>query len=347
MSFGEFFKALKTEWSKDRVSDVAGAVTFAGVLALFPFILFLVALAGYVIDPAQAQTLVDELGKVAPPAVTQILGERIRDLAASDSGGVIGFSALAAIWAASGGINMLIRALNTTYGVEESRPFWKVRGLALGMTLFAAVVALTAAVAAVAVPAIADKIGGPAGTAIVWLRLPVAGVLMMLLWAVLYYALPDVEQKFKFITPGSVIGVVVWVAASYGFSKYVTNFGKYDATYGALGGIIVMLLWMWISAQVLLLGAEINAIIEHKSEEGKKAGAKRMADSGVDDTKHDKARKKGYDTDRPWAQAPVHARAPIAPPPPLGTFGKIKVGIWSAAAGISYLATRRRSRMSL
>jgi membrane protein len=119
----------------------------------------------------------------------------------------------------------------------------------------------------------------------VWLRLPVAGLLMMFLWATLYYVLPDVEQEFKFITPGSVMGVVVWVLASWGFSLYVTNFGKYEATYGSVGGIIVMLLWMYISSLVLLLGAEVNAVIEHKSEEGKRVGAKLMADRGRTGTK--------------------------------------------------------------
>ena len=104
---------------------------------------------------------------------------------------------------------------------------------------------------------------------------------MMLLWALLYYVLPDVEQSFRFITPGSVLGVVLWVLASWGFSKYVSNFGSYDKTYGSLGGVIVLLLWMWISSLVLLVGAETNALIEHRSEEGKRQGAKRRTDVGL------------------------------------------------------------------
>jgi membrane protein len=147
------------------------------------------------------------------------------------------------------------------------------------------VLALSAALIAIVTPAIAGFVGGPLGTAIDWLRLPVAGLAMMLLWALLYYVLPDVQQKFKFITPGSVGGVILWVAASAGFSAYVSNFGKYDATYGSLGGIIVLLLWMWISSLVMLLGAEANAIIEHHSYEGKRAGAKSLADSGPSDSK--------------------------------------------------------------
>jgi len=347
MGWGEFFKALRVEFAKDRVGDVAGAVTFAGVLALFPFILFLVALAGVIIDPAQTQELIREMSKVAPPDVTNILGERLQSLTTAESGGVLGLSALTAIWAASGGMNALIRALNTTYGVEESRPFWKVRGLAIMMVLVTAVLALGAALTALAIPAVAAWVGGPVGTAIVWLRMPLAAVMMMFLWAVLYYTLPNVQQRFKFITPGSVVGVLVWVLASWGFSKYVSNFGKYEATYGALGGIIVMLLWMWISAQVLLLGAEINAIIEHKSPEGKRAGAKSLKETGVDDTKHEKAAKKGYDTDRPWAQAPVRQRTVEArqvrgPPTRLTKLEKAQLGAWGVGAAVSYLATRKR-----
>lgn len=290
-----FLKALGSEYSGDRVSDTAGSLTFFAVLAIFPFLLFLVALASVVISPADADSLVQQLGRVAPPAVTDILSDRIRALGEDRSLGLLTFSALAAIWAASGGIDALTRALNVVYDVEESRPWWKARAVALGMTLVTAAVALAAALLAIALPPIAQWLGGPLGTALLWLRLPVAGALMMLLWALLYWGLPNVEQKFRFLTPGTIFGVAVWVAASWGFSVYVRNFGNYEATYGALGGVIVLLLWMWISSQVVLLGAEANALLEHWSPEGKKAGAKRLADSGADGSKGgespDKARR--------------------------------------------------------
>jgi membrane protein len=199
--------------------------------------------------------------------------------------GLLTIGAVTALWAASSGIATLTSALNAVYGVRDQRPFWKTRGLAVLMTLVAGVLALAAVAIAIVSPAIASWIGGPLGTTISWLRLPAAGLLMMLLWAILYYALPDVEQSFRFITPGSVVGVVVWVLASWGFSVYVSNFGSYEATYGSLGGVIVMLLWMWLSSLVLLVGAEINAVIEHLSPEGKRVGAKRLADSGPSGTK--------------------------------------------------------------
>jgi membrane protein len=281
MSWKEFGKGLKNELSKDNVTDLAASITYYGVLALFPFLLFCVALASVVIQPSDAERMVDQLAAVAPGQVTQILGDRIRQLGQDQNVTLLGFGALGAIWAASGGVLAVMRGLNTAYDVDEGRPFWKVRLIAVVMTLICGALALVAAVVAVAFGPLGEAIGGPLGTAVTWLRLPVAGVIMMLLWALVYYVLPDVEQKFKFITPGSVVGVVLWVLASYGFSKYVANFGKYDETYGALGGFVVLLFWMWISSLVLLLGAEVNAFIEHRSPEGKREGAKSEHDTGM------------------------------------------------------------------
>lgn len=285
MSWKEFLTDLVHEISNDDLTTIAGAVTYSAILALFPFLLFLLALASVIITPEQAEGLVQQIGQVAPQEVTKIVGDRIRSLASDSKTGLLTVGALGAFWAASGAMTTLTTALNAVYGVRDQRPFWKTRGLALLMTLFASVLSLLAVVIAVVSPAVAGAVGGPIGTAILWLRLPIAGLLMMLLWAVLYYVLPDVEQDFRFITPGSAAGVIVWVLASWGFSLYVSHFGSYDATYGSLGGVIVTLLWMWISSVVLLLGAEINAVIEHKSPEGKRAGAKRLEDAGETGTK--------------------------------------------------------------
>jgi membrane protein len=281
MSWKQFAVGLKNEITQDNVTDIAATVTYYGFLALFPFLLFLVALASVIITPDQAQQIVRQLSEVAPGAVTQIVGDRIQQLGQQQNVTLLGFGALGAIWAASGAITALMRALNTTYDVKESRPFWKTRGIALLMTLFAGVLALLAGLVVLGAPAAARFLPSPAGTVIEWLRLPVAGVLMMFLWALLYWVLPDVEQSFKFITPGSVVGVVIWVIASWGFSVYVSHFGNYDKTYGSIAGVIVLLFWMWISAVVLLAGAEMNAFLEHASPEGKRQGAKSMADKGT------------------------------------------------------------------
>jgi membrane protein len=272
----DFFLQLKGTYKEDRLNDTAGALTFFGVLALFPFMLFLLSLASVIIQPQQAQLLIDELGAVAPRQATELLSTQIQALGEQRNFGLLSIGALGALWAASKGVVAMMRAFNVVYDVEEGRPFWKVRGIALAMVLVGGALGLLATLAAVVAPSIGEAIGGPLGTAIMWLRIPVAVVAMMFVWALAYYWLPDVEQDFRLITPGSVVGVLVWGLASWGFSVYVGNFGNYNEMYGTLGGVIIMLLWMWISALVLLLGAEINAILEHTSEEGKAKGTKSL-----------------------------------------------------------------------
>jgi membrane protein len=346
MGWLEFFKALKAEWTRDDVGDVAGALTFRAILALFPFLLFLVSLAGVIIDPAQAQALIQELSKVAPKEVTSILGDRINSLAASNPVGLLTVGGVGAIWAASGGVVALMDSLNTVYGVKESRPFWKLRGIALLVTIGGAAMAIIAALGIIVTPVIADKLG-PAGTVLTWLRLPIAGVIIMLLWAVLYYVLPDVKQKFRFITPGSVVGVVIWVVASWGFSKYVANFGSYDVNYGAIGGVIVMLLWMWISAQVILLGAEINAILEHRSPDGKAPGDKDMEPGkAVTATKGELeeggAKLPGSREFRPVVD-PNTGRAPAPATPKLSQTPLASAARWAAGLGLGIFLVRRNT----
>ncbi|HYO56635.1 YihY/virulence factor BrkB family protein [Archangium sp.] len=338
MSWKEFFTELKNEYQNDKISNVAGAVTFFGVLALFPFLLFLVALAGLIIDPARAKVLVEELGRVAPEAVTQILSQRLNDLAASNSVGLVTVGALGAVWVASGGVVAMMDALNTVYDVDESRPFWKVRGIAILVTLAGAVLSILASLAMVATPAVANFLGEPLGTVVMWLRLPFAGVLMMLVWALIYYFLPDVKQSFKFITPGSVVGVIIWLLASWGFSVYVRNFGKYDANYGALGGVIVMLLWMWISSQVILLGAEVNAVLEHRSPEGKSPGQKRPGQGGPPMTKGQKREREQKELEERLRPPPPPRPAP-ARMTPLGA-----ATTWATGFGLGLFLLRRGNR---
>ncbi|MGK3999104.1 YihY/virulence factor BrkB family protein [Sorangium sp. So ce1024] len=291
----EFLNDIKQEWVKDKVDTVAAALTFYGVLSIFPFLLFVVALAGLVIDPAESARLIGELYQVAPPAVANILGERLHALTEGQSPTLLTVGALGAVWAASGGVVGLMDALNAAYGVEDSRSYIKRRGIALLVTLGAAVLVTVASAIAVATPAIAEHLG-PLGTLILWLRVPVSMLIVMAVLAALYYVLPDVEQKFRFITPGSVVAVVIWAIASLGFSFYVSRFGSYEVSYGALGGVIILLLWMWISSMAVLLGAEINAIIEHRSPDGKRTGAKDCSDTGTDVPKTEKEQGQGAAT---------------------------------------------------
>lgn len=349
ISWKEFLTALKKEYATDALGDVAGNLVFAGILALFPFVIFLVALGSAIMKPQDVEQVVGMLSKVAPPAATQILSKQMHSLVSGSHGGLLTVGVVGAFWSASGGITTLMRALNTIYGVKEGRPFWKVRGIAILATAITAALALIAAVVAVVVPTIAHLLPSPLGTLFLWLRFPLAGLLMMFLWAMLYYWLPDVEQQFRFITPGSVIGVVIWALASWGFSVYVSHFGKYDATYGALGGVVVLLVWMWISAQVVLLGAEINEVLEAKSPDGKRAGAKSLAEKGVSGTKTEEIEH------HLGGAAPIQAKvagrhgevgeatAPQARHRGPRDLNSTPTKIWAAIAALSFFRSRRHA----
>lgn len=262
IGWGAFFRQLAHDWSEDAVSTTAAALTYFAILALFPFLLFLVALLGVVLDPHQTASLVQQLGAVAPPQVTQILGDRLNALVQHPSGGLLTIGILGAFWSASGAVTSVMEALNRCYDVRETRPMWKRRGLALLVTLAVGVIVIIAVLVMFAVPFAAHFVGGTLGAAINWIRFPIGGLIVMLSWALLYWALPNVTpHRFQLVSFGSLFGVVIWLVASWGFSEYVRHSHGYEATYGAVGGMIVLLVWMYISSVVVLLGAEMNKVL--------------------------------------------------------------------------------------
>ena len=275
--------ALAKEAVKDFLDDdmttYASALAYQIFFSLFPFIIFLIALLGFLNLASffdwlreQAQLLMPQ---EAMPQVNQVI-----DGLQQQKGGLLSFGVIVAIWSASAAIRATMNALNVAYDITESRPAWKLYPLSIFYTLgLAAMMIATAALMVVgpqAVQWLADKAG--AGQIFVtlwtWLRWPLALFLLTLAVAVIYYVAPDAEQEFRFITPGAVFAVLTWVAASIGFNYYVSKFADYNATYGSIGTIIVLLLYFFISAAVMLLGAEINAVIEHHSTEGKDPGEK-------------------------------------------------------------------------
>jgi membrane protein len=257
----EFVRAL---WNKVRVDDLldyAGAVAFSAILAVFPFLLFAVALAGLVVDPDTLAALVEQVRHAVPEQVADLIVDRLHALARGRSPGLVTFGALLAVWSASGGVASLISAFDRAYEVREGRPFWKTRALALAVTVSGAVFFVAAAALALVAPAVAGHLGGVVGAAIRWLRWPVAAILMTLILAVLYAVLPDVEHRGRLVTPGSLAAAALWIVVSLGFSVYTGRFGKYEVVYGALGGVIVLLVWLWLSALAILIGAEIDAVL--------------------------------------------------------------------------------------
>lgn len=255
------FKHLIDEFQHDAVDDVAATITFYSVAAMFPFLVFMVGLVSKVVSWDTIDDLMRQLSKVAPREVVTIVSDRLVTLKTHPAGGLLTLSFIGVIWASSAGVSSLIPALNRAYDVVETRPFWKRRLLSIVVTLVMGVLSIGLSLIAVAIPALAHWIGGTLGTVIDWLRLPLSGFGMMFVWALLYRYLPNVKPRFQPVTPGSVVGVLLWVGASWGFGQYVQHFGSYEATYGALGGVIVLLLWMWVSTMALLLGAEINKVL--------------------------------------------------------------------------------------
>jgi membrane protein len=256
-----------TEFRRDNLTDWAAVLTYYGILAIFPALLVLVSTLGLIGESA-TQPLIDNLGSVAPGPAQEILTSALTNLQDSQgSAGVILIVGLAlALWSASGYVAAFMRASNSIYDVEEGRPFWKttpVRVLTtLVMLLFLALVAVAVTLTG-GLAKEAGKVIGVESTAVeVWdiAKWPVIVAAVITMFAILYWVAPNVRHpRFRWLTPGSVLGVLIWLAASAGFALYVANFSSYNETYGALGGVIVFLIWLWLSNVAILIGAEFNA----------------------------------------------------------------------------------------
>lgn len=271
-------KAIK-EFFDDDMTTYAAALAYQVLFSIFPFIIFLIALLGFLHLSMFFDWLRQQLGTILPQQAMDQLNQVIDQLQ-QPQGGLLSFGMVVALWSASSAVRATMHALNTAYGVKEGRPAWKLYSLSIIYTIgIAAMLILAAALLVVgpgAIDWLAQQVGLERYFVILWawLRLPVALLLLTLAVAVIYYVAPDVEQEFRFITPGAVLSVLVWVAGTIAFDYYVRNFANYNATYGSVGAIIVLLSYFYISAAVLLFGAEINAVIEHTSPEGKEPGEK-------------------------------------------------------------------------
>jgi membrane protein len=224
--------------------------------------------------------MVGALGGVVPGDIIAILQDQIRKISEGNNGGILTFGLGVALWSSSAALMGLIDALNRAYDIEEERPWWKVRAQALGLTLALATFILVAFALVLVGPTVADYVASWTGLgpifAWTWkgLQWPLVLALVALGAGFVYYFAPDAEQEWVWVTPGVVLAAVIWLAASLGFKYYVTNFASYSETYGAVGGVMVLLLWFYISGVVFLLGAELNAEIEHASPYGKNVGEK-------------------------------------------------------------------------
>src|SRR3954466_14815671 len=289
----DIFWRVYEEVNKDRILAVAAGVTFYGLLALFPALAALVSIYSLFTDPATIQDHLNLLSGVLPGGALDIIGEQVKRITSKGSGtlGFTFFSGLAiSLWSANAGVKAMFDALNVAYGEEEKRGFIALNLLSLAFTLGMILFVLVAIGAIVVVPILLNFIG--LGKVTEWIislaRWPLLLGAIVLVLAVLYRYAPSRDTaQWRWITPGSLMAAVVWVAASMLFSWYVTNFGNYNETYGSLGAVIGFMTWMWLSTTVVLVGAELNAEIEHQTvhdtTEGpqKPLGARgaRMADS--------------------------------------------------------------------
>jgi membrane protein len=274
-------KRVKAEVKEDNVSLLAAGIAFYAMLAIFPAIIALVTIYGMVADPAQVESQVGEFAKSLPSGADQLITEQLTNVvnAGQQSLSVgLALSLLAVLWSVSSGVQGLVKALNVVYDERETRGFVKLRGLSLLLTLGAIVVAVVALVLITVFPGVVDNLGlGQAGKlAASVVRWVVLALLVLVALAVVYRFAPDrANPRWRWVSGGAVVALVLWLLGSIGFSWYVDSFGKYNQTYGALAAVIILLLWLYLSSFAVLLGAELDAETERQTARDTTTGPER------------------------------------------------------------------------
>jgi membrane protein len=269
-------KRTFAEFRDDNLTDWAAALTYYGLLSLFPALIALVSILGLVGDPKTITAKVTEvIASIGPQSAAQTFAGPVESIASNRgaAGFALVFGLALALWSASGYVGAFIRASNVVYETREGRPFWKLRPLQIVVTLVMVLLATLLALGLVLTGPVVGAVAGPIGigsTAVtLWnvVKWPVMAAVFVLMVGVLYYASPNAKIRgFKWVTPGSLVAIVVWAAASAAFAFYVANFGSYDKTYGTLGGLVVLLVWFWITNLAILFGHELNAELERGAE---------------------------------------------------------------------------------
>jgi membrane protein len=272
-------KRTVKEILEDSCFGLAAQLAYYFFLSVFPALLVVVALTSF-FPPNLLDQMLTWFGAFTPPDVLQIVKTQIQLITKSGHSGLLTFGALGALWSSSSAMNAIIDTLNRAYGIKEARPWWKVQFLAIVLTIIMSMFVLVAFTLVVAGPEIAETIAARhgLGVAVAWawkiLQWPIAFLLISEGFAFVYYLAPDVEQRWPWILPGAHFATALWLLISLGFRFYVTHFSRYNQMYGAIGGVIVMLLWFYLSGLVLLAGAEFNSEMEHASPFGKAEGEK-------------------------------------------------------------------------
>ncbi len=281
LSWRGLLRRLYQKYEDDEVGDNAAAISYYLIFSLFPLLFFLATLTAYIpYARVSSATLLERARAFLPSEAMGIVETHLRGLLGKPRPHLLTLGLAAALYSASCAVDALRKGLNLAYDVKESRPLWKTELLAFGVTVGGSLLVLAGIALLVA--------GGSAGLwaarhldiadgyviVLRWIRWPLTAIMITLGSALSHYLLPDVEQKLKFITPGSLIGTLVWLLASWGFATYVSHFGSYNVTYGSIGGVVVLLTWFFITGFILLMGGEMNAIIEQAALDGKESGAR-------------------------------------------------------------------------
>jgi membrane protein len=280
LSWSDLLKRTAKEMGEDDCLGLAAQLAYYFFLALFPAILFVLALASFFPLENFIDEVVRTLRPIAPAEILTFLDEQLRRVSNADSGGILTIGILGAVWSSSAALVAIIDALNRAYDIEEGRPWWKVRLTAICLTLGLAVLIVLSFTLIIVGPRIAEYLASSLGMGATFewtwkiLQWPLAFLLVSTGLGLVYYFAPDADQEWVWITPGALLGTLLWVIASLAFKVYVTNFADYNATYGAVGAVIIVLLWLYLSGLAILAGAEMNAEIEHASPWGKDPGEK-------------------------------------------------------------------------
>lgn len=276
----ELLKRTLGDTLKDDAQGLAAQLSYYFFLSLFPTLLCLIALASLF----PLENVVDDMTRMLQPFMPAeaigFVGDQMIKVAQSDDRAILSFSILVALWSSSAAMGAIVNAMNRAYDVEEQRPWWRVKLLAIVLTIGLALFILVALTLVLAGPQLADLATRSFGMSVVWawiwkvVQWPLVFALAATGIGMIYYFAPDAEQDWVWITPGSLVATVLWIVASLAFRYYVVTFGDYTETYGALAGIIVILLWFYLSGLAIVIGAELNAEIEHASPWGKQPGEK-------------------------------------------------------------------------
>jgi membrane protein len=318
LSVKELGKRVWSEMQEDEVFGRSAQLSYYFLLALFPLLLFLTALIGYFAgaDSELRTNLFEYLRVVLPGEASELIQTTVSDVTQGSGGGKLSFGILAALWAASNGMGAISESLNVAYDVKETRPWWRARLNAVILTVALAFLIISALVLILYGHDIAENLAARLGlgTAFEWtwkiLQWPLVLAFVLLAFALIYYLAPDLhDQAWKWVTPGSIIGVLLWLAVSFVFKLYLTFFNSYSATYGSLGAVIILMLWFYFTGAAILIGGEINSEIEHEmalqgepdaKEKGEKSPDEKEAAGGVKPEARDggRARGKGDQQDR-------------------------------------------------